>query len=52
MNNFSRFFFNDEGVTAIEYAMIAVLIAAAIVVAVETVGTNTSALFDTIASAL
>jgi pilus assembly protein Flp/PilA len=48
-----RNFLSDEsGVTAIEYALIAALIAVAIIGAVTTVGTNISAEFTTIGSTL
>ncbi|HEX3496862.1 MAG TPA: Flp family type IVb pilin [Roseiarcus sp.] len=48
-----RNFLNDEsGVTAIEYALIAALIAVAIIGAVTTVGTNIGAEFNTIAGTL
>lgn len=44
---------NDEqGVTAIEYGLIAALIALAIIAGVTTVGTNLSALFTTVAGNL
>jgi pilus assembly protein Flp/PilA len=43
---------NDEGVTAIEYGLIAGLIAVVIITAVGLVGTNLDAIFDTIAAAL
>lgn len=40
-------FFNDEsGVTAIEYAMIAALVAVVGLAAVKTLGTQIAALFD------
>jgi pilus assembly protein Flp/PilA len=42
----------EEGVTAIEYGLIAALIALAIIVAVTLVGTNLSALFEKIAGKL
>ena len=48
-----RDFLSDEsGVTAIEYALIASLIAVAIIGAVTTVGTNISGTFNTIATTL
>jgi pilus assembly protein Flp/PilA len=40
---------SESGVTAIEYGLIAALIAIAIVTAVTLVGTNLAALFTTIA---
>ncbi|NVH87650.1 Flp family type IVb pilin, partial [Burkholderia pseudomallei] len=44
-----RFFKEEAGVTAIEYGLIAGLIAVAIATTVGTVGTDLSALFSTIA---
>ena len=43
---------NDEGVTAIEYGLIAALIAVAAVVVMGTVGTNLSTVFSEVASSL
>ncbi|ABC39222.1 MULTISPECIES: Flp family type IVb pilin [Burkholderia] len=47
-----RFFKEEAGVTAIEYGLIAGLIAVAIATTVGTVGTDLSSLFSTIASKL
>lgn len=47
LKNFIR---QDEGVTAIEYGLIAALIAVAIITAVSLVGTNLTTTFNTIAS--
>jgi pilus assembly protein Flp/PilA len=48
-----RNFINDEsGVTAIEYALIASLIAVFIIVAVQAVGTNISGVFNKVATTL
>lgn len=47
-----KFIRNEEGVTAIEYALIAALIAVAIVVVLGVVGTDLTAVFQTIADAL
>lgn len=47
-----RFMRNEEGVTAIEYGLIASLIAVAIIVAVRLVGTNLNTIFGQIAAAL
>jgi pilus assembly protein Flp/PilA len=47
-----RFLRDEEGVTAIEYGLIAALIAVAIIVSVGTVGTELSALFTKIAASL
>jgi len=43
---------NDSGVTAIEYGLIAALIAVAIITAVTTLGTNLTNTFNTIAGKL
>ncbi|MFI5024008.1 MAG: Flp family type IVb pilin [Alphaproteobacteria bacterium] len=43
---------SNEGVTAIEYGLIAALIAVAIIVAVTLIGTNLSLTFNTIAGHL
>jgi pilus assembly protein Flp/PilA len=45
----SRPFRSEEGVTAIEYGLIAALIAVAIIVAVTLVGTNLGLLFTSVA---
>jgi pilus assembly protein Flp/PilA len=47
-----RFIGDQSGVTAIEYGLIAALIAVVIIVAVQLTGTNLSATFNTIAAAL
>jgi pilus assembly protein Flp/PilA len=47
-----RFVKDEEGVTAIEYGMIAALIAVVIAVAVVTVGTNLNVVFTSIAKCL
>ncbi len=44
-----QFLKSEEGVTAIEYALIAALVAAAIIGAVSLLGTNISTEFTTIA---
>ncbi len=51
-NLFHRFIDDRSGVTAIEYGLIAALIAVVIIVAVTTVGTDLSATFNSIATAL
>jgi pilus assembly protein Flp/PilA len=49
--NFIKNFIKDEaGVTAIEYGLIAALIAVVIIAAVKTIGTNLDANFDNIAT--
>jgi pilus assembly protein Flp/PilA len=52
MNSLRRFLIDDEGVTAIEYGLIAALVAAVLVTAVTLMGTNLSALFTWIAGKL
>lgn len=48
----SRFIKNEDGATAIEYGLIAALIAVAIIAAVSAVGTKLETTFSTIESAL
>jgi len=52
MSNMQRFAQDEEGVTAIEYGLIASLIAVVIIAAVTTVGTNLSGIFAYIATKL
>ncbi|HYS46318.1 MAG TPA: Flp family type IVb pilin [Rhizomicrobium sp.] len=52
MNLISRFVRDESGATAIEYGLIAALIAVAIITAVKLVGTNLSTTFDNVASNL
>ncbi len=47
-----RFIADQSGVTAIEYGLIAALIAVVIIVAVTAVGSDLSATFQSIATAL
>jgi pilus assembly protein Flp/PilA len=47
-----RFVLDEQGVTAIEYGLIAALIAVTIIVAVALVGTDLNAVFNTISSDL
>ena len=49
---FTRFVKDESGVTAMEYGMIAALIAVAIIAALGTVGTNLTATFTNVATAL
>ena len=49
---FSQFLSDNSGATAIEYGLIAAGIAAAIIVAVNTLGTNVNATFTSISSQL
>lgn len=48
----TRFIKDEEGVTAIEYGLIAALIAVVIITAVQLVGTNLTAVFNAVATAL
>lgn len=48
----SRFYRDEAGVTAIEYGLIAALIAVIIIGAVATVGTSLSGTFSSVASSL
>ncbi len=52
MTNVKSFVQNEEGVTAIEYGLIAALIAVVIIGAVTTIGTNLNVVFTTIGTAL
>ena len=48
----SRFAHDESGVTAIEYGLIAALIAVVIIVAVTTVGTDLQAVFNAIGTVI
>ena len=53
MPNFiSRFLKNESGATAIEYGLIAALIAAVIITAVTTIGTNLQTTFTNVGAKL
>lgn len=52
MNLFARFIKDESGATAIEYGLIAALIAVVIITAVTTVGTNLGATFTTVAGSI
>ena len=52
MKKLMKFLKNEEGVTAIEYGLIAALIAVAIIVGVTLVGTTLSETFSTVASSV
>lgn len=45
---YKNFLRQDEGVTAIEYVMIAALVASAIIVAVTLTGNNLATLYNTV----
>lgn len=46
MNAIKKFFRDEEGVTAIEYGLIAALVAVAIIVGAGLLGTNLNTLFN------
>ena len=52
MQMFKKFVNNESGATAIEYGLIAALIAVVIIVAVTSVGTELTSTFNTVASKL
>ncbi|MEW6440383.1 MAG: Flp family type IVb pilin [bacterium] len=52
MEKLVKFLKDEEGVTAIEYGLIAVLIALAIIAGVTLVGTNLNATFNRVATHL
>lgn len=52
MKHILNFIHNDSGATAIEYALIASLIAVAIITAVQTVGGKVSNVFTEVGNAL
>jgi pilus assembly protein Flp/PilA len=52
MNRLGVFFRDESGATAIEYGLIAALIAVVIITAVTAVGTNLSGTFNTVASSV
>ena len=52
MNFIKNFIREEDGVTAIEYGLIAALIAVVIIVAVRLIGTNLNLTFGTVAAAL
>ena len=52
MKKFMRFLKDDEGVTAIEYGLIAALIAVIIIAGVTTTGLNVLATFNSVAASM
>ena len=52
MKKLMRFLKDEQGVTAVEYGLIAALISVGIIVATTTIGTKVSAAFNAIAAAL
>ena len=52
MDRFIQFLFEEDGATAIEYGLIAALIAVVIIAAVTLVGTSLDTTFNTIATSL
>jgi len=51
-NLFSRFVRDESGATAIEYGLIAALIAVVVITALTSIGTNLKADFTSVATAL
>ena len=52
LTSLKNFLANESGATAIEYALIAALIAVVIIGAVQTVGTKVSTVFSQVGNAL
>lgn len=52
MNTIARFFSDESGATAIEYGLIAALIAVVVIGAVTAVGTGLSSTFNTVAGSV
>jgi pilus assembly protein Flp/PilA len=52
MKNFARFFKDESGATAIEYALLAGLIGVGVVAAADTLGTEITALFGRVETEL
>jgi pilus assembly protein Flp/PilA len=52
MNLISRFIRDESGATAIEYGLIAALIAVVVITGIRSVGTNLSGVFTTVAGNL
>ena len=52
MKKLMRFFKDEDGATAVEYAIMVGLIAAVIVVAVRLIGTNANQTFQAVGSAI
>lgn len=50
MQKFARFLKDESGATAIEYGLIAALIAVAIITAVSSLGTNAGNTFNSVAA--
>jgi pilus assembly protein Flp/PilA len=48
----SQFIRDEEGATAVEYGLMAALIAAVIITAVQTIGTNLNTVFDKVSAVL
>lgn len=52
MATLARFLINEDGVTAIEYALMASMIALVIIAGVQTVGTKVSTVFTEVGAGL
>jgi len=52
MRQISNFFRDEEGATAVEYGLLAALIASAIIASVTLLGGNVSAIFNKVANSI
>ena len=52
LTSIATFIRDEEGATAVEYGLMAALIAAVIIAAVTSIGTNLKTVFDNVASKL
>lgn len=52
MKKLIAFFKDEEGATAVEYAIMVALIAAVVITAVQTIGSKSQATFTTVSNAL
>jgi pilus assembly protein Flp/PilA len=52
MSIFTRFLKNESGATAIEYGLIAALVAVAIIAALQVLGSNLGAIFNQVSNNL
>jgi len=52
MNKLMRFFKDEDGVTAVEYAVMVALIAAVVIIGAGTLGTTTNSQFTSVAGVI
>ena len=52
IKKFMKFFKDEDGVTAVEYAVMAALIALVVIAGATILGTNTNATFETVGAAI